>query len=457
MSSNWPTKPLGDLLELVIDHRGKTPKKMGFDDFHQEGYPVLSAKHVKTDELVNLDAMRFANEDMYKKWMKVETQAGDIVLTSEAPMGEVFYLDGETKYVLGQRVFGLRVKKDEINPLYLTAWLTSKRGQERLIARSSGSTVLGIKQSELLKIDVDVPPPSVQEEIAKIRYDLSQKIALNTQTNQTLEQIAQAIFKSWFVDYDPVRAKMAALEEGGTPEAAERAAMRAISAKDNAALERMRRETPEAYARLEQTAALFPSAMEQSELGEVPEGWSVKPLDKIAHYQNGLALQKYRPENEDDFLPVVKIAQLKKGFADGEEKASPNIKPECIIDNGDVVFSWSGSLMVDMWCGGKAALNQHLFKVTSENYPKWLYYFYTKHHLEEFQRIAAAKAVTMGHIKREHLKQALCTVPSEEIIELCCAVLGDNIDKQIVLRLESQNLTEVRDNLLPRLLNGEII
>jgi type I restriction enzyme S subunit len=110
---------------------------------------------------------------------------------------------------------------------------------------------------------------------------------------------------------------------------------------------------------------------------EIPEGWSIKPLDGIATYQNGLALQKFRPENENDFLPVVKIAQLKKGFSDGEEKASPNIKPECIIDNGDVVFSWSGSLMVDIWCGGKAALNQHLFKVSSTKYPKWLYYKYT--------------------------------------------------------------------------------
>ena len=210
MSADWHQKPLGDLLELVIDHRGKTPKKMGFSDFHSEGYPVLSAKHVKTDVLVNAGDIRFANEQMYKKWMKVEVQEGDVVLTSEAPMGEVYYLDGKVKYVLGQRVFGLRPKKKEIHPLYLTAWLTSSRGQEQLASRASGSTVLGIKQSELLKIDVDLPPYEVQEKIAKIRYDFTRKITINTQTNQTLEQIAQAIFKSWFVDFEPVKAKMAA-------------------------------------------------------------------------------------------------------------------------------------------------------------------------------------------------------------------------------------------------------
>ena len=194
--------------------------------------------------------------------------------------------------------------------------------------------------------------------------------------------MAQAIFKSWFVDFEPVKAKIAALEAGGNEDDALLAAMQAISGRSlcdadaSAAggspaaaganqLARLQAEQPEQYAELSATAALFPAAMQESELGEVPEGWSTLSLDTVANYQNGLALQKFRPENEDDFIPVVKIAQLKKGYADGEEKASPNIKPECIIDNGDVVFSWSGSLVVDLWCGGKAALNQHLFKVTS--------------------------------------------------------------------------------------------
>lgn len=179
----------------------------------------------------------------------------------------------------------------------------------------------------------------------------------------------------------------------------------------------------------------------------------VKALDEIAHYQNGLALQKFRPENE--FLPVVKIAELKKGYADGSEKASVNIKPECIIDNGDVIFSWSGSLVVDFWCGGKAALNQHLFKVTSDNHPKWFYYLYTKHHLAEFQRIAQDKAVTMGHIKREHLSKAFCVVPDK--LFLSEIKMFENLLSQVINnRLENFNLQEVRDGLLPKLLSGEL-
>ena len=249
---------------------------------------------------------------------------------------------------------------------------------------------------------------------------------------------------------------MAVLEAGGTAEQAELAAMSAISAKDEAALKQLQAEQPDAYAELAKTTALFPSVMVDSELGEIPEGWDTLPLDEIAHYQNGLALQKFRPKNENEFLPVVKIAQLKKGFADAEEKASPDIKPECIIDDGDVVFSWSGSLVVDIWCGGKAALNQHLFKVTSETYPKWFYHHFTKHHLAEFQRIAADKAVTMGHIKREHLASAKCAIPTDDILLKGTELIGSLLEKQTQQRLETNTLAETRDSLLPKLLSGDL-
>lgn len=324
-----------------------------------------------------------------------------------------------------------------------------------------------LNQKVLSRLPVKYPELTLQRNIGSVLKAFDEKIHLNGKINQTLEQMAQAIFKSWFVDFEPVKAKIAALEAGGSEEDAQLAAMQAISGSSlfdadasaagaKAQLTRLKAEQPEQYATLRATAELFPSAMQDSELGEIPEGWSCLALDKIAQYQNGLALQKFRPENEDDYLPVVKIAQLKKGYADGEEKASPNIKPECIIDNGDVVFSWSGSLMVDTWCGGKAALNQHLFKVTSKAYPKWLYFHFTKHHLEEFQRIAADKAVTMGHIKREHLKTALCAIPGENLLDVKGKVIGNILDKQIELRLEAKSLSQLRDTLLPRLLSGEL-
>ena len=346
------------------------------------------------------------------------------------------------------------LEKSSIEELYFTYYLLKSLGLEQM---NTDSAVPGLNRENAHALPIRIPEREQDRKLLGAWIAaFDEKIEINTKTNQTLEQIAQSIFKSWFVDFDPVKAKIAVLESGGTAEQAELAAMSSISAKDEAALKQMQAEQPDRYAELAQTAALFPSKMVDSELGEIPEGWTILPLDQIANYQNGLALQKFKPKNEKEFLPVVKIAQLKKGVADGEEKAAPDIRAECIIDNGDVIFSWSGSLVVDIWCGGKAALNQHLFKVTSKIFPKWFYYYFTIHHLAEFQRIAADKAVTMGHIKREHLKDAMCPIATGELISKANKLIGHLLEKQIEQRLENNSLNLIRDSLLPKLLSGEL-
>lgn len=185
------------------------------------------------------------------------------------------------------------------------------------------------------------------------------------------------------------------------------------------------------------------------------KGWEEKPLDEIANFLNGLALQKF-PAEGDDYLPVIKISQLRKNDTEGADKASANIPPEYIIEDGDILFSWSGSLEVVVWCGGKGALNQHLFKVTSEQYPKWFYYLWTKHHLTDFQEIAAGKATTMGHIQRHHLKEAKVLVPSDKDLQEMDKVMSPLLDKIINNNLESRTLASLRDGLLPRLMRGEV-
>ena len=324
--------------------------------------------------------------------------------------------------------------------------------QQRMVGTSGRQRVAW---QDLADFEFIFPPKEQRKKAAALLNIYDQKIDLNTQINQTLEQIAQALFKSWFVDFDPVRAKVQALSDGLSFEQAELAAMQAISGKTPEELTALSQTQPDRYAELVETAKAFPCEMVEVDGVEIPQGWNLKALDEIANYQNGLALQKFRPEDNEPFLPVVKIAQLRQGYADGEEKAKASIKSECIIDNGDVIFSRSGSLLVDIWCGGKAALNQHLFKVTSKRYPKWFYYFYTKYHLAEFQRIAYDKAVTMGHIKHEHLSAAKCIVPNDEL--LANKTLENILEKIIFNRLENFNLQDTRDLLLPRLLNGEMI
>ncbi|MAK71887.1 MAG: hypothetical protein CMF19_07560 [Idiomarinaceae bacterium] len=356
---------------------------------------------------------------------------------------------------LGKSACYLNVKPN-VNKLYIRYVLESSHFQNYIHSLATGSTIKNVSLKLIRDYTFKLPPANVQEKVSNTLASLDAQIDINRQINQTLEQIAQAIFKSWFVDFEPVKAKISALAAGGSKEDALFAAMQAISGKDKAQLSQLQTEKPDHYHQLRTTAELFPSTKEDSELGEIPEGWSCLALDEIAKYQNGLALQKFRPTDDEDWLPVVKIAQLKKGFADGQERATANIKPDCIIENGDVVFSWSGSLMIDTWCGGRAALNQHLFKVTSKDYPKWLFFHFTRHHLEEFQRIAADKAVTMGHIKREHLKQALCAIPDTKLLDATGITLSTMLEKQITLRLESDSLKQLRDSLLPKLLSGDV-
>lgn len=256
------------------------------------------------------------------------------------------------------------------------------------------------------RIEVIVPKEKEdQRRIASILSSLDRKIELNNKINADLEEMAQAIFKNWFVDFEPF--------------------------KDGKFVD--------------------------SELGKIPEGWKVGRLTEIASYMNGLAMQKFPPENNEDSLPVLKIKELGQGFCGTDsDRCSCNIKDECKIHNGDVIFSWSGTLLVDVWCGGDCGLNQHLFKVTSKDYPKWFYYYWTKHHLQEFIHIAKDKAVTMGHIKRGHLEEALVAIPDNDSMERAHELFEPILSKMISLRLENSRLSLLRDTLLPRLMSGEL-
>ena len=185
--------------------------------------------------------------------------------------------------------------------------------------------------------------------------------------------------------------------------------------------------------------------------------FSVSSLDKIAEYLNGLAMQKFRPKENETGLPVLKIKELRQGFCDKEsDSCSERIKPEFIIHAGDVIFSWSGTLLIDFWCGGLCGLNQHLFKVTSKSYGKWFYYLWTKYHLKRFIKLANDMATTMGHIKRKALTDSKVLIPDRENYLRLEKILQPICDEIIANRLENKNLGELRDTLLPRLMSGEI-
>lgn len=197
--------------------------------------------------------------------------------------------------------------------------------------------------------------------------------------------------------------------------------------------------------------ALFTKALEDA------DGWEEATLLDIANYKNGLAMQKFRPEGNDPGLPVLKIKELGQGSCGSDaERCRSDIDESVRIYDGDLVFSWSGTLLLDFWAGGDAGLNQHLFKVTSERYPSWFVYMWTKYHMRKFIALAKDRATTMGHIKRSALAEAEVLIPPADVLGKLTEQMQPVVDQMIGLKVEARKLGELRDVLLSKLMSGEI-
>lgn len=200
--AEWKEYTVADVVSTIIDYRGKTPKKLG-GDWTDSGYRALSAKNIKTGEIVQPDSIRYVSDQIYKKWMKEEIQKEDILITSEAPFGQIYYWNSDEKIVLSQRLFAIRVNK-KFYPKYVYFYMTSLFFQSELDGRATGTTVVGLRQPELLKCKIYAPEYSEQVRIADILWCLEQKINNNKQINNHLEQVAQTFYVSMFVTHaDP--------------------------------------------------------------------------------------------------------------------------------------------------------------------------------------------------------------------------------------------------------------
>lgn len=189
---------------------------------------------------------------------------------------------------------------------------------------------------------------------------------------------------------------------------------------------------------------------------EAKEDWEEVSLTRVANFLNGLACQKFPPKNEIEKLPVLKIRELSSGIGNDSDWATTDVGVEYIVHAGDVIFAWSASLMVKIWDGEDCILNQHLFKVTSDKYPKWFFYFWCKHHLDEFISIAQSHATTMGHIKRNDLDTAMVLVPSEKELLSMTEKIEGILQKKEQNNKQIQTLIQMRDGLLPKLMSNEI-
>ena len=191
---------LSKCLSLIIDYRGRTPKKLGLD-WSDDGYRAISANNVKFSGLTKIDDIKFGNQELYDLWMKKEVKKGDLLLTSEAPSGQVMIWDSDEKIILSQRLYALRVN-DNFDNKYLKYYIQSEMGQKEIIKNNSGSTVFGISAKTFDNIIVYHPIKDIQEKIGNLLYTIDKKIALNKQINARLEEMAKTLYDYWFVQFD---------------------------------------------------------------------------------------------------------------------------------------------------------------------------------------------------------------------------------------------------------------
>lgn len=321
-------------------------------------------------------------------------QAEDVLVSNIRPyFRKIWYADRDGGCSNDVLVFRA---KENVYPNFLYYLLSDNTFFDYATATAKGTKMPRGDKGAIMRYEVPDLPLDIQIGIADTLAALDARIAENRAINNHLEQMAHAIFKSWFVDFEPFG-------------------------------------------------------------GEQPTNWTTGNLLDIADYLNGLAMQRFRPIDDEVGLPVLKIKELRQGFCDSSsELCSPNIRSDYIVHDGDVIFSWSGSLLVDFWCGGDCGLNQHLFKVTSTRYDKWFYYGWTRHHLAQFVAMAADKATTMGHIKREALANAEVLIPDEDGYRELGSLLAPMYEQAVACRVESRNLALLRDSLLPRLMSGEL-
>lgn len=350
-------------------------------------------------------------------------QEANVKIFPENTLSIAMYGEGKTRgnvsilkrpMATNQACCNIELDEEKVSSEYVYYFL--KTQYENLRGLSSGIRK-NLNTNDIKNFVVRLPENlKTQQSIAAVLSALDKKIALNKQINARLEEMAKTLYDYWFVQFDFPDANGKSYKSSGGE-------------------------------------MVFDETLKR----EIPKGWEVKSLWKIAKYFNGLALQKYRPENElDDFLPVIKIREMNEGVSSNTERAKTNIPKEAIIDDGDILFSWSATLEIKIWSQGKGALNQHIFKVTSSEYPKYFFYFELLNYLKHFKMIADLRKTTMGHITQDHLKQAYICIPSQPLLEKLEKIVTPIFQKILITQKQNHQLTQLRDFLLPMLMNGQV-
>lgn len=417
MTREWTTTTLEEVCTTITDGAHFSPKE------DPSGHPMASVKDLTNHgiELKNCKRISSIDFEMLKR-QGCMPEFGDVLIAKDgnSALDTVCVHRLLEEVVLLSSVAILRPNK-RIDADFLSYYLDAPQTRSLLkMCFRSGSAIPRVVLKDFRRAPVIVPPLPEQRAIARILGSLDDKIELNRRMNQTLEKMAREIFKSWFVNFDPVHAKMGGHAPAG------------MDAK---------------------TAALFPDQFEESELGMVPKGWEAGSIADIAEYVNG---KNFTKNASGTGRIVIRIAELNSGPGSSTKYNDVKANPKNTAYPDDILFAWSGSLGVYRWHDEEALINQHIFKVICQKYPKWFVYHHLCDVLPFFREIASDKATTMGHIKRAHLYEAKLVIPSEFVITKASKTIEPLYQKIHQNELQSRTLTAIRNALLPKLISGEI-
>lgn len=385
---------------------------------------------------------------------KKAIKKGDILYSEIRPgNGRYLFVDNDLdNYVVSTKFMVIEPNANIVLPEFLFLLLISNEITEyfKMIAESRSGTFPQITFDSVSNLSLNIPDKKTQQKILDIITPLDDKIELNTQINQTLEQIAQALFKSWFVDFDPVRAKVQALSDGLSLEQAELAAMQAISGKTPEELTALSQTQPERYAELAETAKAFPCEMVEVDGGEVPKGWEVKPLGDLISFVKGKKPKAVSPNQEENMLPHILTSSL-----EGKYNEFCESNKLITVEYQNTIMLMDGSNSGRVAIGHNGVIGSTLAKINLENNKLWaIIYQFLKHKEADIQ--ANTTGTTIPHTDKNRVNNYLMVIPDNFLLEKFTRLFDNSLLKIISNRNQIISLETIRDLLLPRLLNGEI-
>jgi len=444
MSSDWPIVALGDYCSKIGS--GATPRG-GSSVYLDEGDICLIRSQNVYNDGFKSGGIVYITDESAEKLKNVIVEKNDVLLNitgdsvARVCLAKEEYLPAR----VNQHVAIIRPKPNEFDPRFLRYLLSSPSMQSLLLTiASAGATRNALTKNMIETFDVVKPPINVQIEIANNLESLDNKIELNSQTNQTLEQIAQAVFKSWFVDFEPVKAKIQAKQNGQDPE---RAAMCAISGKS---LEELEQLNPETQQQLKTTAALFPDALVESELGEIPEGWNVKTFGEVSQCFDSKRIplsKKKREEKKPGNIPYYGATSIM------------DYVNEWIFDDIYLLLGEDGSVIKEdgtpfiQYIWGKAWVNNHAHVLQGRNgvSTEQLMLFIQSQNIAAFITGAVQLKLNQGNMNSIPFIDA-----GEDLNAAFYNLFKSSYEKIRTTIEENQNLTELRDVLLPKLLTSAL-